>query len=115
MVVAKAKIVSELAGRSLLVPDLIAKALVANGRIKFSLTLLQTAEGIAFGEKTPVDLEVERALAGLADDPLYAAPKTAARRSNGLLIPGATEIFGRLLGDLGEMRAAVDAGAAGAS
>lgn len=112
MVVAKAKIVSELAGRSLLLPDLIASALAANGRIKFGLSWLQAAEAAANGEGPSVGLETERALSGLSGDPLYAMPQTFIHRTNGIFIPGSSEIVERLLDDVGCMRTAVEAGAA---
>lgn len=110
--VAKAKIVTQLAGYSLLLPDLVAAALAANGRIKFALSWLQDAEAAADGQPKPVHLEVERSLAGLANDPIYAPPQSAVHRDDGVLIPRAAQIFERLLDDLSCMRTAVEAGAA---
>ena len=112
MVVTKAKIVKELAGRSLLLPDLVAAALAANGRIKFALSWLQAAEAAAAGQATGIHLEAERSLAGLANDPLYAPPQSVVHRADGELIPGAGKIFERMLDDLRCMRNAIEAGAA---
>src|SRR5690242_15412446 len=112
MVVTKAKIVKELAGRSLLLPDLVAAALAANGRIKFALSWLQAAEASAGGQATGIHLEAERSLAGLGNEPLYAPPQSVVQRADGELIPGAGKIFERLLEDLRCMRNAIEAGAA---
>lgn len=115
MVVTKAKIVSELAGRSLLLPDLVASALAANGRIKFAISWLQAAEAAAGGDGAAANLETERSLSGLAGDPLYAPPQGASHRADGLFIPGSVRIFERMLDDAGDMRAAVEAGAVAAN
>ncbi len=112
MAVTKAKIVTELAGRSLLLPDLLASALAANGRIKFALSWLQAAEAIANGQELAIHLEAERSLSGLTNDPLYTPPQTVVHRTDGLLIPGSAKIFERLLGDVACMRTAVETGAA---
>jgi uncharacterized protein Yka (UPF0111/DUF47 family) len=111
MTIGKAKIVGELAGASLLLPELVTEALAANARIKFSLSWLQTAEASAQGGGAAlfVDLEPERGLVGLGDDPLYAAP-TVARGAEGLLLPPAAAILTRIREDLGRMRAAIEAG-----
>lgn len=114
MTVTKAKIVGELAGRSLLLPDLIAGALAANGRIKFALSWLQAAEAAGSGESACAGLETERALCGLAGDSLYAPPQAVLHRANGLFIAGASEVFARMFDDLSGMRAAVEAGAVAA-
>lgn len=112
MTTGKAKIVGELWGTSLLLPERVAEVLAANARIKFSLSWLQASEAAArdatrasFG-----DLEPERRLAGLGDDPLYAAP-TVSRGTGGFLLPHTATILMRLLDDIGRMRAAVEAGA----
>jgi len=114
MVVVKAKIVSELAGRSLLLPDLVAEALAANGRIKFALSWLQSAQAASAGHLAHMDLEAERSLSGLSGDPLYQPPKSIVSRGDRLLIPGSTRIFARLFEDVASMRAAIDAGSAAA-
>lgn len=112
MTIVKAKIVGELSGTSLLLPERVTQALAANTRIKFTLSWLQASEAAArdathasFG-----DLEPERRLAGLGDDPLYAAP-TVSRGTGGLLLPHAATILTRLQDDIGRMRAAIEAGA----
>ena len=115
MAASKAKIVTELAGRSLLLPDLLAAALAANGRIKFALSWLQTAEVTANGQESAIHLEAERSLSGLANDPLYAPPQAVVHRPDGLFVPGSGKIFERLLGDVSCMRSAVEAGAVAAN
>ncbi|HWU26028.1 MAG TPA: hypothetical protein VN154_06450 [Rhizomicrobium sp.] len=114
MTVTKAKIVDELGARSLLLPDLISSALAANARIKFALSWLQAAEDAGNHAGLP-GLETERALCGLGDDPLYAAPPNIVHRADGIFIPGASRIFTRLLDDMRRMRATVDAGATAAN
>ena len=113
MTVRKSKIVDALAGTSLLLPDRLADALAANARIKFALSWLQVAEASASGAERVsfADLAPERALAGLAGDPLYAPPAAIARRAQGLEFVGARAIVARLLEDVGCMLAATEAGA----
>ena len=111
MTVRKAKIVDALAGTSLLLPDRLADALAANARIKFALSWLQVAEAFDAERVSFADLAPERALAGLADDPLYAPPAAIARGAKELEFVGARAIVARLLEDVGCMVAATEAGA----
>lgn len=111
MTVGKAKIVGELAGAAVLLPDIAADALAANARIKFALSWLQLAGARAESTGPATDLESERALAGLGDDPLYAPPAAVMRRPEGVEIPGAGAVVARILQDLQLMLAAIEAGA----
>ena len=113
MVIRKAKILGELAESSLLLPDLVGEALAANARIKFSLSWLQSAQASvdATGRGHAVDLEPERALAGLGGDPLYAPPVATGRGAEGIEVPRAAAVVSRLLEDLSRMRAATETGA----
>lgn len=112
MTVGKTKIVGELAGNSLLLPQQVTQALAANARIKFALSWLQMAEISARGgaHASFAVLEPERRLAGLDGDPLY-APPTIAPAPNGILLPHAAEILAKIGEDLTRMRTAIEAGA----
>jgi uncharacterized protein Yka (UPF0111/DUF47 family) len=111
MAVGKARIVGELAGSTLLLPDLVAQALAANERIKFALSWLQAAAANASGASDD-DLGTERAVAGLADDPLYAPPDDVVRHGEILTLPRAGAVIGRIFDDLDCMRKPVEAAAA---
>ena len=112
MTVGKAKIVGALAGVSLLLPDLVTEALAANARIKFALSWLQIAESSARGDSRTsfADLGPEQRVAGLSDDPVYAAP-TIGHSADGIVLPHAADILSRIKTDLAHMRAAIEAGA----
>ena len=113
MTVAKTRIVGELGGAALLLPDKIARGLAANSRIKFALSWLQAAETMArAGAPFPAsDLDPERGLAGLKDDPLYDPPASAAVSGAVIEIVGAGPVLDRLGQDVSAMRAAIEAGA----
>ncbi|MDE2464598.1 MAG: hypothetical protein KGO02_12895, partial [Alphaproteobacteria bacterium] len=115
MAIAKAKIISELGERSLLLPELVADALAANARIKFALGWLQAAEAVAGGRSATFNLEAERALAGLSGDPLYDPPGAVVRRGNAVFIPGASRVFSHMMDDLANMQTAVKLGATAAN
>ena len=114
MPVRKAKIVSELTGSTLLLPDLVVEGLAANARIKFALSWLQAANGPTRSRAAAdgAGLEAERAIAGLADDSLYAAPEATSRGDVGVEVPRAGAVLARIRDDLGRMGAATDAAAA---
>ena len=64
----KASILEQIGERSLLLPELINQGLSATDRLKYYLTLLQTAYGYAAspGGHVP-DLHTEREAAGISD------------------------------------------------
>ncbi len=107
------QIVSALAGPSLLLPDLVADALNANARIKFTLSWLQTVERYAIDANRAsfANLMPEQALVGLEADPLFAAPVAVTRAPSGIHFANAGTIINRLLQDLTSMRVAIEAGA----
>ena len=109
MAASKAKIVTELAGRSLLLPDLVAAALAANGRIKFALSWLQTAEVTANGQELDSS---SRPRDRFPDWPMIRfmrRPNQSCTRRR-LFVPGSGKIFERLLEDVSCMRNAVETG-----
>jgi len=114
MVVHKTKIVGELAGNSLLLPDLVAEALAANARIKYSLSWLQIAEEASRTGSLAVvrSLEPERAVSGLRNDPLFEPPDGVRKVGDALEVPRASAIVARALDDLARMRLTTEAGAA---
>ncbi|HUO89845.1 MAG TPA: DUF47 family protein [Rhizomicrobium sp.] len=114
MAVAKTRIVGELGGSALLLPQHIADGLAANARIKFALSWLQAAETMALkgGVFPAAELEPERSFAGLKDDLLFAPAETALPRAQGMEVPRANAIVARLRDELARMFAAVEAGAA---
>ena len=67
----KAAILESMGERSLLLPELIARGLEAHDRLKYYLTLLQTAYTYAQSPSGPVpDLRGERQAAGVSDESL---------------------------------------------
>lgn len=103
----KSIMMDELGEQSLLLPQLLADALVANDRIKFLFTLLQMAEHRATHPNDAVpELSVERKAAGLSDDHYDEALAEAARRDGGALyLPGASKLRQDILDALGCMLA----------
>ncbi|GBQ85996.1 hypothetical protein AA13595_1781 [Gluconacetobacter johannae DSM 13595] len=114
MPIQKEAMVAELAQGALLLPNLIADGLAANGRIKFALSWLQAVEAASGrDDRTPfADLVAERTLAGLDHNPLYDPPAPLERTGDGVRVPQIGAMMSRLLDDLSHMRAAVEAGAA---
>jgi uncharacterized protein Yka (UPF0111/DUF47 family) len=111
MTVQKTRIVRELSGSALLLPDLIAAALAANARIKFALSWLQASERPVDSSAHRDELGPERTLAGLADDSLYAAPSGVVGPNGVKEIPRSGAVVARLLEDVACMRSATEAGA----
>ncbi len=103
----KSVMIDELGERALLLPDLLAQALAANDRVKFLLTLLQTAEHRADRpDGAAVDLSAERRAAGVVDATLDTALADARRALDGALhLPGAEALRHSVLGEIATMRA----------
>ncbi|MBL6852970.1 MAG: DUF47 family protein [Alphaproteobacteria bacterium] len=112
MTLEKTKIIGELGDESLLLPKRIAGALAANARIKFALSWLQAAEQKGLGGTALATdcLDAERGLAGLGDDPLYAAPEVL-RACDGTEVVHSGAIVERLKQDVSEMCDAIAASA----
>ncbi|MCC7271762.1 MAG: DUF47 family protein [Alphaproteobacteria bacterium] len=99
----KQQIVRELGDAELLLPDQIARSLLANDAVKYYLALLQTARANADQPRVPApDLKAERIACQLDDvwlDDVVAgsAPARAAKgRTRGYRIPHGPEILGRV-------------------
>ncbi len=92
----KERIIELLGERELLLPDLVHAALDANDRVKYLLTLLQTARVAAeHGGDTP-DLREERLTSGVGEAALDRVVGESARRADGVyMIPGAEELARR--------------------
>lgn len=112
MTIQKQGVVAELAPGALLLPNLVADGLAANGRIKFALSWLQAVEASDRDDRGPfAGLAAERTMAGLDRDPLYDAPALLERTGDGVRVPEIGAVMARLRDDLSRMCAAVEAGA----
>jgi uncharacterized protein Yka (UPF0111/DUF47 family) len=106
----KSKIAEVLEERSLLLPDLIDRALAANARVKFAFTWLQAARAQAEAPGAPLpDLAAERRAAGIGDASLDAGCAAAHRNGEYYVIPGAKKLFAAIADDLDAMLAPVAA------
>lgn len=103
----KTDMIDELGERALLLPDRLSGALAANDRVKFLLTLLQTAERRADHPEGAVpDLSAERRAAGLTDTTLDRALADVGRETDGALhLPGADAMRQSILDGIAAMRA----------
>ncbi|HWA43896.1 MAG TPA: hypothetical protein VHA10_11840 [Hypericibacter adhaerens] len=106
----KSKIAEVLDERSLLLPELIDRALAANARVKFAFTWLQAARAQAEAPgTTPPDLGAERRAAGVGDASLDSALGASHRNGESYVIPGAKKLLGAVVEDLDAMLAPVAA------
>jgi hypothetical protein len=110
--VEKARIAEVLKERTLLLPDLVGKALMANDRAKFYFTWLQAACGRADAPDKAPDLSAERAAVGIDDAALDDGLQRASRAEGGYLVPGAGGVFGHLLDEVDAMIAPLAASGA---
>jgi hypothetical protein len=101
----KLSIVEELGENELLVPGLINSALVANNKIKYYFTLLQTAcEKAQHPEKEYPDLRMERISAGENDTSLDAVVNAAVKiDEDSYLIPDSEKVINSILLCMDEM------------
>ena len=105
----KAGILEQIGERSLLLPELINEGLAANDRLKYYLTLLQTAYGYAGspGGQIP-DLRTEREAAGVSDETLDTVVGNSRMLSPTVVhIPGAAAMLERIFADVRHMLAPV--------
>ena len=110
----KAGILEQIGERGLLLPELINQGLAANDRLKFYLTLLQTAYAYAGspGGQIP-DLRHEREIAGISDETLDAVVGNSRMLSPTVVhIPGAAALLERIFSDVRQMLEPVAAAAA---
>jgi uncharacterized protein Yka (UPF0111/DUF47 family) len=106
---AKARMISELGEQALLLPSLVNRALAANDRAKYYLSLLQAGAAHAErpGERAP-DLHRERQVAGIADRTLDSVAEGTTVAGPGLyLVPRLGEIEGALFNSVRDMIAAL--------
>ncbi len=102
---AKERIIQELGEGELLLPELVRRALAANDRVKYLLTLLQTARAAADGAEV-VDLHEERIASGVEDPTLDRVVADAVRGQDGAYrIPHAEKLADQALADVATMLA----------
>jgi uncharacterized protein Yka (UPF0111/DUF47 family) len=109
----KAGILEQIGERSLLLPELINEGLAATDRLKYYLTLLQTAYGYAGspGGHAP-DLRNEREAAGITTEALDTVVGNSRMLSPTVVhIPGAAAILERIFADVRQMLQPVAAAA----
>ncbi len=100
----KERIIATLGESELLLPDLLSRALSANDRVKYLLTLLQSARAAADGDVDASDLQQERLASGVSDPSLDRVVHTSTRRANGsYAIPGAAELVHAAFGEVDTM------------
>jgi hypothetical protein len=101
----KAGILEQIGERSLLLPELINQGLAAHDRLKYYLTLLQTAYAYAASPVGQVpDLRHEREAAGVSDEALDTVVGNSRMLSPTVVhIPGAAAILGRIFTDVRQM------------
>lgn len=102
---AKGQIVAELGEPDLLMPDRIARSLVANDQVKYYFALLQMARSNADRPMAPVrDLKSERMASQIGDVWLDDTVAGSLRRDGGrYLVPRATDIIDRISTTVGKM------------
>jgi len=107
----KVAIIEQIGERGLLLPELIARGLVANDRVKYFLTLLQAAQARAQAPQQPApDLRVQREASGVADISLDRVVEGSVDRGNQTTyIPSACVIIDRLFEELRRMVSALEA------
>src|SRR5262249_43596579 len=107
----KVAIIEQIGERGLLLPELIARGLAAHDRVKYYLTLLQSAQARAQTPQQPVvNLRVQREASGVGDAALDRVVETSVDRGNqATYIPGACVIIDRLFEELRRMLSALEA------
>ena len=107
----KVAIIEQIGERGLLLPELIARGLVANDRVNYFLTLLQSAQARAQAPQEPVpNLRMQREASGVGDMSLDHVVEASVNRGNQTTyIPGACVIIDRLFEELRRMVSAVEA------
>ena len=105
----KDRIIETLGENELLLPDLVSDALAANDRVKYLLTLLQSAQAAADGDAGASDLREERLASGVADAGLDRVVRDSTRSEDGsYCIPGSAELVRAALGDVQTMLVPLD-------
>ena len=100
----KDRIIATLGESELLLPDLMSRALSANDRVKYLLTLLQSARSAADGDANASDLREERLASGVSDLSLDRVVRASVRCDDGsYAIPGVAELARRAFGEVETM------------
>src|SRR5271165_7198956 len=100
----KDQIIETLGESELLLPDLMSRALSANDRVKYLLTLLQGARAAADGDADVSDLREERLASGVSEPSLDRVVHASERRDDGsYVIPGAADLVRGALGEVETM------------
>src|SRR5215470_2807699 len=107
----KVAIIEQIGERGLLLPELIGRGLMANDRVNYFLTLLQSAQARAQDPQQPASsLRVQREASGVADVSLDRVVEGSVDRGNQTTyIPGACLIIDRLFEELRRMVSALEA------
>jgi uncharacterized protein Yka (UPF0111/DUF47 family) len=102
---AKIDVLEQLGETTLLLPDLINQALAANDRIKYCLTLLQSArEHAEHPDRAALSLQTEREASGVDDSSLDAVVAASTREGEQRLhIPHATRVHTLIVDNLRQM------------
>ncbi len=112
----KDRIIETLGERELLLPDLMSRALSANDRVKYLLTLLQGARAAADGDGDASDLRQERLASGVSQVSLDRVVHACTRGKDGsYAIPGGSELVRRAFGEVETMLAPLRVAAAEAA
>jgi len=108
---AKVAIIEQIGEHGLLLPELIARGLAANDRVKYYLTLLQAAQARAQApQQSASNLRVQRETSGVTDASLDDVVEASASRGNNTTyIPGARMILDHVFEDLRRMLPALQA------
>ncbi|MGZ4349470.1 MAG: DUF47 family protein [Solirubrobacteraceae bacterium] len=113
---AKEWMIDALGEDHLLLPGLIGAALAANDRVKYLLTLLQSARACADGTGGPTSLREERLASGIDDIALDRVVSESTRQPDGAYrIPGAQALARRAVAELETMLAPLAAAGVPAS
>ena len=110
----KTDVLEQLGETAIVLPALINQALAANDRIKYFLTLLQSArEHAQHPQYAVASLQTEREACGVDDMSLDAvSAESTCENHNVLFVPQSTRIHERIVADLRQMLKPVDASAA---
>ncbi len=112
----KDRIIAALGESELLLPELISRALAANDRVKYLLTLLQSARAGADGDRDASDLREERLASGVSDVGLDRVVHTSALGEDGSYsIPGAAELVQTAFGEVETMLVPLETAAVSAA
>ncbi|HMD57888.1 MAG TPA: PEP/pyruvate-binding domain-containing protein [Solirubrobacteraceae bacterium] len=107
---AKGRIITALGESELLLPDLLRRAQSANDRVKYLLTLLQTARAAADGDRQASDLHAERVASGTPDARLDRVVHASRLQGEGsYTIPAAGEVVGDAFAEVETMLAPLQA------